>query len=95
MNEMIEAVKELNMKSVCLFKAGTFYHAYNRDSYILTYLFDYKIKELGQKNKECGFPINSLNKVIAKLENNKINYLVIDRRNEYDVDMKEDYKKIK
>ena len=47
MNEMIETVKELNMKSICLFKSGTFYHAYNRDSYILAYLFDYKIKELG------------------------------------------------
>ena len=32
--------------------------------------------------------------MISKLENNKINYLVIDRRNEYDVDMKEDYKKL-
>ena len=34
----------------------------------------------------CGFPIESINKIMAKLENKKINYLIVDRRNNYDVD---------
>ena len=34
----------------------------------------------------CGFPTKSINKVIAKLENKKINYVIVDRRNNYDVD---------
>ena len=34
----------------------------------------------------CGFPESSIKKVIAKLEEKKINYLILDRRNNYDVD---------
>ena len=76
---------------VCI-RYGTFYHIYNRDCYILSYLFGYKIKELNIKDRECGFPITALNKVMAKLEEKKINYLVLDRRNNYEVDYKEDFK---
>lgn len=94
MNKMIETIEEVNPKAICMFKIGTFYHAYNRDSYILSYLFKYKIKELGQAHKECGFPNSALSKVMAKLEEKQINYLVIDRRNNYDVDNKEDYKNL-
>ena len=77
-----------------MFKTGTFYHVYNKDAYILSYIFNYKIKEIGIEIKECGFPISALPKVMAKLENNKINYICIDRRNNYDVDFKEDYKNL-
>lgn len=40
-----------------------------------------------------GFPTKSLNKVIATLEKNKINYLLLDRRNNYEVDNVFDNKK--
>lgn len=93
MNEMIKTIKEIHSKDVCMFKIGTFYHTYNRDSYILSYIFDYKIKELGANHKECGFPEVALPRVLARLEKEKINYVVLDRRNNYDVDSKEDYKK--
>ena len=76
---------------VCI-RYGTFYHIYNRDCYILSYLFGYKIKELNIKDRECGFPITAFNKVMAKLEEKKINYLVLDRRNNYEVNYKEDFK---
>lgn len=92
MNEMIKTIKEIHPKFLCMFKIGAFYHVYNRDSYILSYLFNYKIKDLGSNHKECGFPESALPKVMTKLENNKINYLLIDRRNNYDVDREEDYK---
>ena len=36
----------------------------------------------------------ALPKVMAKLENLKINYLTLDRRNNYDVDLREDYKNL-
>ena len=36
----------------------------------------------------------ALPKVTSKLENSQINYIVIDRRNNYDVDLKEDYKNL-
>ena len=34
----------------------------------------------------CGFPTKSLSKVEATLENKKVNYILVDRRNNYDVD---------
>ena len=37
---------------VKLYKKGGFYHCYNDDSYIISYLFDYKII-----NNRVGFPI--------------------------------------
>lgn len=74
MNEMIKTIKEIHSKDVCMFKIGTFYHAYNKDSYVISHLFNYKVKELGNNHKECGFPESVLPKVKAKLENNKINY---------------------
>lgn len=94
MNKMIETIKEIHTKDICLFKIGTFYHAYGRDAYILSYIFGYKIKDLEKNYKECGFHVSAVSKVCAKLENNKINYLIIDRRNNYDVDEKEDYKNL-
>lgn len=94
MNEMIKTIKEVHSEYICLFKIGTFYHVYGRDAYILSYIFGYKIKDLEKNYKECGFPIGALAKVKAKLENYQINYLIIDRRNNYDVDEKEDYKNL-
>ena len=92
MNKMIEEIKTINPKSICLYKDGTFYHVYGRDAVIMSCLFNYSIKEIGENHKECGFPIGALSKVVAKLQNLEINYLLIDRRNNYDVDEKEDYK---
>ncbi len=42
----------------------------------------------------CAFPKNSLNKVIATLENRKINYIIVDRRNNYEVVEKLDNKNL-
>ena len=92
MNKMIEQIKEIHPKAICIYKIGAFCHVYNRDAQIISFLFDYKLKELGESHKECGFPIETAGKVTAKLQNSSISYLIIDRRNNYDVDEKEDYK---
>ena len=89
---MVKTIKDVHSKDICMFKIGNFYHVYGKDAQILSYLFGYKIKEIENNNKECGFPLNAINKVKVKLENFKINYLVIDRRNNYDVDENVDYK---
>lgn len=86
MNVMIKTIKEVHKEDICFFKSGGFYHVYGRDAYILSYIFDYKIKSIGETNKECGFPIGALGKVKAQIENRKINYLVIDNRNNFMVD---------
>lgn len=53
---------------------------------------DYKVikKVLGI---QAGFPESSLSKVINKLEDKNINYICLDRRNSYEVDEKEIFKK--
>ena len=84
MNELVKTIKEIHKEDICLFKIGTFYHCYNRDACILAYLFGYKLKITGENTRECGFPVNSLNKIRAKLEDKKINYAIIDKRSNYD-----------
>ncbi len=89
---IVQNVKEIHKDHVVLVKVGTFYNCYGRDSYILSYLFGYKIILTKDGMYNCAFPESSLNKVIAKLEENKINYIILDKRNNYDVDNKENYK---
>ena len=67
-------------------KIGDFFHVYGKDSYILAYLLGYKLKMVEDNCWSCGFPTKSLSKVEATLENKKVNYILVDRRNNYDVD---------
>ena len=87
---MIKAIKQVHSKSVVLVKIGSFYHAYGKDSYILSYMFGYKLKKFEKDYTTCGFPLDSISKVIAKLEEKKINYVILDRRNNYEEDEKSD-----
>lgn len=67
----------MNNRSIVLRKSGGFYQVFDDDALIISYLFDYKIN-----NYRCGFPINSLNKVINILEDKCINYIIKDENNE-------------
>lgn len=86
MNAMVKTIKEVHKEDMCLFKSGGFYHVYGRDAYVLSYIFDYKIKNLVGGIPECGFPLDTLPKVKSHLEINKINFVVIDNRNNFMVD---------
>ena len=82
---IVKTIKTVHQSCMVLVKIGTFYHAYSKDAYILSFLFKYKITK--RENKpEVAFPENSLSRVEAVLENNKINYLVVDKRNNYQVE---------
>lgn len=81
---IVQTVKQIHKSDVVLVKIGKFYHVYGKDSYIMSYLFGYKLKEV-EKVSMCGFPESSINKVTAKLEKEKINYLILDRRNNYEI----------
>ena len=82
---IIKTIKTIHPESIALVKVGKFYNVYGKDSYILSYLFGYRLKEV-ENVSTCGFPVESLHKILNKLENKKINYLLLDRRNNYDVD---------
>ena len=59
-----------------IYKKGGFYHSYNDDSIIISYLCNYKII-----NNRVGFPINSINKVVNILVDNKIDYIIYNKDN--------------
>ena len=63
-----------------LFKSGSFYISFDKDSLILNKIFNYKILEL-KNNIKAGFPLNSLDTVISKLEELEINYIIIEDKN--------------
>lgn len=90
---MVQTIKQIHKEDVVLIKVGTFYHGYGRDSYVLSYLFGYKRKTIGNNFGDTGFPKTALNKVKYTLEKNKINYIVIDRIHNYEVEDKVEFKK--
>lgn len=89
---MIEAIKKIHKEDIVLVKIGTFYNAYGKDAYILSYLFNYKLNKV-QDTYTSAFPVNSLNKIRAGLERSKINYIIVDRRNNYDIEEESNNKK--
>ena len=90
---MIQTIKLIHKFDIVFIRVGTFYQVYGKDSYIISYLFDYKIKFV-EKISTCGFPKNSINRIMAKLEELKINYIIVDKKNNYDVDLFYDNKNL-
>ena len=68
---VIEVAKQVHKEEIVFVKIGKFYQVYGKDAYIVSYLFEYKLKKVEEVHM-CGFPESSINKVIAKLEDNKI-----------------------
>ena len=93
---MVKTIKTVHSNDIVLTKIGKFVYAYGKDAYIISYIFKYKIKTLKESNNiyVCAFPKEKLNKIMAILENKKINYLILDRRNNYRVDEKSDNKNL-
>lgn len=90
---IVKTMKQIHKYDIIFVKIGKFYHIYGKDSYIISYLFNYKLKKI-EEISMCGFPINNINKIIAKLEERRINYLIVDRRNNYEVDEFSDNKNL-
>ena len=57
-------------------------------------MFSCKIKFVEKNIPTCGFPLERLPKTIATLESKKINYILIDTRNNYDIEEKLDNKNL-
>ncbi len=57
-------------------------------------MFSQKIKFIENNIATCAFPVERLSKTLAALESKKINYILIDTRNNYDIDAKEDNKNL-
>ena len=90
--DMIRTMKQVHPDYVILVKIGKFYHAYGKDAYIVSFLFNYQLKKADINTKTTGFPEVALNKVLSVLEDKKISYMVIDRGANYEVTDEENYK---
>lgn len=91
---IIKEVKKFHQQELIIIKIGNFYHCYGKDAYIISYLLGYKLSKTIENYYVCGFPIKSITKVKNILERKKINYIILDRKNNYDVDVFENYKNL-
>ena len=91
---MARNIKQVHPDSVICYKVGTFYNSYGKDAYIISYIFNYQIRHIAENIAMVSFPKNSISKVTSRLDREKINYIVIDTRNNYDIDKKEEFKNL-
>ena len=92
---MIKTIKEIHEKDLVLLRIGTFYIAYGKDAYIVSYLFGYKIKPIDSTNyASCGFQVGSINKIKTALETRKINYVLLSKSTNYEVEEMDDNKNL-
>lgn len=85
----MKLIKRIHPDSVILVKIGKFYQCFDKDAYIVSDIFEYKLKK--DKYISCGFPLSSLNKVMVGLEKRNVSYVVVDKRNEYEVTAREEF----
>ena len=64
---MARNMKEVHPNSILLFRRGTFYYSYGKDAQIISYFFNYQIKNAEKNIPTCGFPKNSIKKVMARV----------------------------
>ena len=82
-------------KTVKLYHMGTWYHAFDDDAKIVSFLLDFKLYE-GRINNtlEIGFPESSIDKVETNLRKNKVNYILVnDDRKQIDFRDENNYDK--
>lgn len=91
--QMAQRIKQIHPEYVVIYKIGAFCNTFGKDSYIISSNFNYELKST-KDIPTCGFSNKSIKKVMSKLEDKKINYLIIDPRNNYDVDEKSDNKNL-
>ena len=87
----IKVIKEIHPNDIIFLNVGQFYHCYGKDAVIISYLFDYSIKKL-DNNYDCGFPVTAINKIRTRVEEQKINYLVVNKADNYEVYEEENFK---
>ena len=76
---MAKDIKKVHPEDVVMYKVGNFVQSFGKDVYILSYVFDYKLRNTKDDIPTCGYPKNAIPKVMVKLEQRKLNYIVIDK----------------
>ena len=84
MSKLYNAYLELkrnDFNTIYLFKSGIFYIALHEDAIILSNKFGFKLTNLTETVKKCGFPKNSLSKYVNLFKSNNIQFKIIDAQN--------------
>lgn len=92
LKEEYQKAKIKHPNKIIIIKSGIFYTTFYQDAHILNYLFNYQIKD-----NKVGFPIKNLDKVLFKLREEKINYIIIEDNHKYFIHESykdEDYKSL-
>lgn len=84
-SNIVRTMKDAHPNKILLLKVGKFFQTYGKDAYIISFLFNYQIKKVETNTNMVGFPEVAQNKVIKTLEDNKIDYMLIDRATSYEV----------
>lgn len=87
---MAKNLKQIHPDFVICYKVGKFYNSYGKDACIISYLFEYSTRNIEENIISAGFPKSALPKVMARLEKEKLNYLILDTKNNYYVDEESD-----
>lgn len=82
-SQIIKTIKEKYPQKLVLIRIGNFYHAHGKDAYIMSYLFGYRLKIVEREDQTCGFPIDSILKIKNKLEEKNIDYVLLDKKEDY------------
>lgn len=89
---IVKIMKEIHPEKIILVKIGNFYNSYGKDSYIISYLFKYQLRD-SDKIVSCGFPKGALNKVLKNIEDREISYILVNKSNNYEEEDQIDFKK--
>lgn len=54
---IVKAIKQIHLEYIVLIKIGKFYYSYSKDAYIVSYIFNYKLKIVEENIKVCAFPV--------------------------------------
>lgn len=91
---MAKDIKKVHPEYVMMYKVGNFVQAFGKDAYVISYVFGYALRATKDNIQTCGFPKNAIPKVMSKLEQKKINFIIVDNRNNYEVDEENDNKNL-
>lgn len=89
---VVKVIKEIHPEKLILIKIGNFYNSYGKDLYIISYLFNYQLRDT-DKIISCGFPKGALNKILKTIEDREISYIIVNKSNNYEEEDKIDFKK--
>lgn len=90
--DTVRTMRRFYPNNVIFVKVRKVYRVFDNDVYILSYIFNYKVKTEENNINVSDFSEAALNKIVTKLNDMKINYLIIDMHAGNDIFKRADFK---